>query len=150
MTLLVQIRFPECFNRCQDFAGLGDSIDSPVRQAAVGGLPENLNFYPGKPLMGNDDLQIRRLTDDGCICGIFIYHSFSSNAGIFLIGNQGQDHIAFQFDSRFYDCLHGHHQSGDAGLHVQGAATIDFALFVLGCEWIRFHVIRTDGIRMTI
>ena len=67
MSLLLQIRFPEFFYRCQDFAGFDNGIDSPVRQAAVGGLPKNLNFYPGKPFMGNDDIQIRRLTDNtGC------------------------------------------------------------------------------------
>src|ERR671915_619670 len=77
-----------------------------------------------------------------------------------LPGNGGEDAITFEIDTALLERLSRHHEGGDAGFHVRGAESEDFAVpdgaaqlahrFELGAKHAVFFAAGEARVHMTV
>jgi hypothetical protein len=133
----------------QEVTGFGDGVDAQVRARSVGCAAQDVDLGPGEPLVGERHLQIARLRDDGRVRRELLQHLGGAGAGVFLVGDAGQDDVAAQWPAPDGVRGGGHH-GGDAALHVGGAPAED--LPVLDARKQRIAVVGAvgDGVQVAV
>ena len=124
-----------------------DGIFAELRRRAVRRLAARFQFQPQAALVRGDDLQFRRLADDGQVrLELLLTERARTGLRVFLVNQSGENNFRFQ-RTRF--CIRQFAQRGEHGgdgtFRVARAATVQPAIFALRNE---FRSVRADGVEV--
>src|SRR6476661_11063111 len=105
----------------QNFSHLHNSIHTEVRARAMRRFANGFHLKPDKAPMGEDQLKLRELSNDGGIRMETLREVYCADAGIFLIDHAAEDHIAAQV--LFFCSCNCQHTGRQATFHIVRTAS---------------------------
>ncbi len=142
--------FAQAFEGDEEFAGFDDGVDAEFGFAAVGGDAVDVDGGPGEAFVGDAEAQGGGLADDGGVGGVFAEEGFGADAGVFFVGDAGEDDVAPQFEAGGGDGPHGGDGGGEAAFHVEAASPVYAAVLVDGVEGGDGHFVEADGVGVAV